>query len=474
MKQQKLRFRILTLVLIAMLAAASGYGAYSVSTYGSRWVSSSRNTRYRSAKSSVIPGNIIDRNGVTVATTDENGKRVYQSNILSRSAMVHLLGDTDGNIANGVESFQANYLLGFETGLSERVNALLKGETKRGDNVVITADSKLATEIVQIFRNTENLRGKCGAAVVTNYKTGEVLALISLPVYDPQNITDTVRNSTQHPFWNRATQSTLPPGSTFKIITAIAMLENMPDAETHVFNCTGATQVMNRYITDYGNDQHGDITLGRAFRLSCNNCFAQAALLMGDQALRKTAENFGFNDNFLFRDLVVENSSYPTKDRNTFEIAWSGAGQSKVVATPLHLCMIAGAIANDGVMMEPRLLSRVESPTGVVRMRNTPKVYRTVCSAQTAQVIDGYMKDVVKSGTGTRAKVDGVTIAGKTGSAESSLNGVDVTHAWFAGYMDDDRYPYAVSVLVENGGTGGSVAAPAAQKIFEYLRDSVP
>lgn len=474
MKQQKLRFRILTLVLIAMLAAASGYGAYSVSTYGSRWVSSSRNTRYRSAKSSVIPGNIIDRNGVTVATTDENGKRIYQSNILSRSALVHLLGDTDGNIANGVESFQANYLLGFETGLSERVNALLKGETKRGDNVVITADSRLATEIVQIFRNTENLRGKCGAAVVMNYKTGEVLALVSLPVYDPQNITDTVRNSTQHPFWNRATQSTLPPGSTFKIITAIAMLENMPDAETHVFNCTGATQVMNRYITDYGNDQHGDITLERAFRLSCNNCFAQAALLMGDQALRKTAENFGFNDNFLFRDLVVENSSYPTQNRNTFEIAWSGAGQSKVVATPLHLCMIAGAIANDGVMMEPRLLSRVESPTGIVRMRNTPKAYRTVCSAQTAQTIDGYMKDVVKSGTGTRAKVDGVTIAGKTGSAESSLNGVDVTHAWFAGYMDDERYPYAVSVLVENGGTGGSVAAPAAQKIFEYLRDSVP
>ena len=124
MKQQKLRFRILTLLLIAMLATASGYGAYSVSTYGSRWVSSSRNTRYRSAKSSVIPGNIIDRNGVTVATTDENGKRIYQSNILSRSALVHLLGDTDGNIANGVESFQANYLLGFETGLSERYSAL--------------------------------------------------------------------------------------------------------------------------------------------------------------------------------------------------------------------------------------------------------------------------------------------------------------------------------------------------------------
>ncbi|MBP3646095.1 MAG: penicillin-binding protein 2 [Clostridia bacterium] len=472
MKQQKLRFRILTLLLIAMLASASTYGAYSVSTYGSRWVSSSRNTRYRSAKSSVIPGDIIDRNGVVVAATDENGKRVYQSNILSRSAMVHLLGDTDGNIANGVESFQANYLLGFETGLSERVNAFLKGETKRGDNVVITADSRLATEIVQIFRNTSNLKGKCGAVVVMNYKTGEVLALVSLPVYDPQNITDTVKNSSQHPFWNRATQSTLPPGSTFKIITAASMLENMADAENHVFSCTGATQVMDRYVTDYGNDQHGDITLPRAFRLSCNNCFAQAALLLGDGVLRKTAENFGFNDNFLFRDLVVENSTYPTKNRNTFEIAWSGAGQSKVAATPLHLCMVAAAIANDGVMMEPRLLSRVESPSGVTRMRYTPKVYRTACSPETAQILDGYMKDVIKSGTGTRAKVDGLTIAGKTGSAESSKDGLDVTHAWFTGYIDDDRYPYAVCVFVEEGGTGGSVAAPAAQKVFSYLRDN--
>ncbi|MBR3874683.1 MAG: penicillin-binding protein 2 [Clostridia bacterium] len=472
MKQLKLRFRVLTLLVIGLLFVAGAYGVYSVSAYGNRWVSSTRNTRYRSAKRSVSPGDIIDRNGVTVATTDENGERVYQSNILSRSSLVHLLGDDEGNIANGVESFQANYLLGFETSLTERVNAFLKGETRKGDSIMITADSKLHTEIVQIFRNTSNTKGKCGAAVVMNYKTGEVLALVSLPVYDPQNITATIKNSTQHPFWNRAVQSTLPPGSTFKIITAVAMLENMADAQTHVFNCTGATQVMDQVITDYGNDQHGEITLEKAFRLSCNNCFAQAALLMGDSALRKTAENFGFNDNFLFRDLVVENSSYPTKDRNNFEIAWSGAGQSKVAATPLHLCMISAAIANDGVMMEPRLLSRVQSPAGVVRLRYSQKAYRTACSPETAKIIDGYMKTVVKSGTGTRAKVDGLTIAGKTGSAEGSANGLDVTHAWFTGYIDDDRYPYAVSVLVEAGGTGGSVAAPVAQKIFEYLRDN--
>lgn len=474
MKQQRLRFRLLTLLVIGLLAISGVYGVYSVSTYGNRWVSSTRNTRYRSAKSGVIPGDILDRGGVVVATTDENGRRVYQSNILSRSSMVHLLGDDEGNVANGVESFQANYLLGFETSLSERVATLVDGQTRKGDTVTLTADSKLQTAIVQMFRTGSKTKGKCGAAVVLNYKTGELLALVSLPVYDPQNITDVVKSSPQHPFWNRATQSTLPPGSTFKILTAAAALENLPDAQTRVFTCTGATEVMGHQIHDYGKEQHGEIGLARAFRVSCNNVFAQTALLVGDDALRKTAESFGFNDNFLFRDLVVENSRYPTKNRNSFEIAWSGAGQSQVAATPLHLCMVAGAIANDGVMMEPRLLSLVQSPAGVVRMRYTPKVYRTCCTPEIAALLQGYMKDVVKSGTGTRARVDGLTIAGKTGSAEGSIDGRYVTHAWFTGYIDSDQYPYAVCVLVEEGNSGGSVAAPIAQQIFAYLKANRP
>lgn len=472
MKQQRLRFRVLAALLIGLMLLSGTYGIYSVTTYGNRWVGSARNTRFRSAKSSVIPGDIIDRNGVVVATTDENGERVYQSNILSRSSMVHLLGDTEGNVANGVESFQASYLWGFETGLSERVTALLQNQTRKGDNITITADSKLCTQIVNLFRNGEKTKGKCGAAVVMNYKTGEVLALVSLPVYDPTNITEQVKTFEQHPFWNRALQGTLPPGSTFKIVTAAAALNSLADAQTRVFTCTGATQVMDHVIHDYSMAQHGEVSLARAFRVSCNNAFAQAALLMGDTALRKTAEAFGFNDNFLFRDLVVENSVYPTKNRNNFEIAWSGAGQSQVAATPMHMCMIAAAIANDGVMMEPRLLSRVESPAGVVRLRYSQKEYRTACTPETAQILDGYMKDVVKSGTGTRAQVDGLTIAGKTGSAEGSNNGRDVTHAWFVGYIDSDRYPYAVSVVVEEGGSGGSVAAPVAQGIFTYLRDN--
>ena len=472
MKQLRTRFRLLTLIVIALLFVAGLYGIYSVTIYGNRWFSSSKNTRYQSAKRTVIAGDILDRNAVTLATTDVEGNRIYQSSIRARKATVHLIGDRDGNVANGVDSFEANYLLGFETSLSERVLALLRGETRRGDDLTLTVDSALCQKIVNTFENGAQTRDKSGAAVVMNYKTGEVLALVSLPVFDPQNITDKDRENPLHPFWNRALQSTLPPGSTFKIITAASALENLSGITTHLFNCTGATQVKDQYIHDYKMAQHGKLTLEKAFTVSCNNAFAQCALMLGDAALRKTAEDFGFSENFLFRDLVVENSTYPTANRNDVEVAWSGAGQSQVAATPLHMCMVAASIANNGVMMEPRLISQVKSPAGVVRLRYTPKVYRRTVSESIAKTLQGYMKNVVATGSGTAAGVTGLTIAGKTGSAESSANSVDVTHAWFVGYIADSSLPYACCVLVENGGSGGSVAAPIAATIFKYLKDT--
>lgn len=474
MKPLHNRFRLLTLILIGLLFLAGLYGVYSITVYGNRWFSSSRNMRYREAKNSVIAGNIIDRNGVVLAATGEDGSRMYQPDLESRSAIVHLIGDREGNVANGVESFQSSYLLGFETTLAERVLSLIKGEERRGDDVTLTVDSKLCTVIVRAFNVNVRTQNKSGAAVVMNYKTGEVIAMVSVPVYDPANITDAVKSNTQHPFWNRATQSTLPPGSAFKIVTASSALENLEGIEDKVFTCTGGTLVDGQIISDYGNAQHGKLKLSKAFRVSCNNTFAQIALTLGDRTLRKTAEDFGFNDNFLFRDLVVENSVYPTQNRTPLQIAWSGDGQSQVAVTPMHMCMVAAAIANGGVMMEPRLLYHVVSPAGLTRLRFTSKVYRRAVSAEIAKTIQGYMIDTVARGTATAAQVEGLTIAGKTGSAEGSANGKDVTHAWFAGYIADDRYPYAVCVFVEEGESGGGVAAPIAQAIFRYIQEYYP
>lgn len=471
MKQQRLRFKLLALILFGMFAVLAVYGGYSVVTYGNRWFSSRWNPRVRAQKQSVIAGDILDRNGVTLATTVD-GKRTYQQDENARRAIVHLLGDEQGQVSNGVETFQTSYLYGFHTSLGEMAAHLFSDETRKGDTVSLTIDSKLCTLIPTYFAANEKTAGKRGAAVVMNYRTGEVIAMISLPNFDPHNITRETLADPGQPFWNRATQSVYAPGSSFKVITTVAALGAIKDVQTASIPCTGGLDVEGHAIRDWGNDIHGKLTLQKAFTVSCNNAYALLAIDMGDEALRKTAEAFGFNDNFLFRDLVVENSVYPTTNRNLFEIAWSGAGQSAIAASPMHMCMVAAAIANDGVMMEPRLLQSVDSATGVHRAGYEPKAYRTALTKEHADILTGYMKAVVSSGTGTRAKVSGVTVCGKTGSAESSMDRQDVTHGWFIGFIDDADYPYAVSVLVESindGDGGGSTAAPIAGKIFSYL-----
>lgn len=473
MKKQRLQFKLLALLMFGLFLLLAVYGGYSVTVYGNRWFASARNPRVRAQKEVVIAGDILDRDGIVLATTAD-GERQYQDDPAARSAIVHLIGDEQGQVSNGVETFQTGYLYGFKTSFTELVSGMLSSSTRKGDNITLTVDSRLCTEIARSFAENPKSAGHYGAAVVMNYRTGEVIAMVSLPGFDPKNITEETLADPGRPFWNRATQSVYAPGSSFKILTTIAALDNVSDAATRAdIECTGGLTVMDQAIRDYGSAKHGKITLKRAFTVSCNNAYALLALTIGDDKLRQTAESFGFNDNFLFRDLVVENSSYPTTNRNQFELATSGIGQSAITASPMHMCMVAAAIANDGVMMEPRLLLQVQSDAGQVRESFEPKVYRTATTPENAAVLTEYMLAVVKSGTGTRAAVDGLRICGKTGSAESSLDGKDVTHGWFVGFIDDEDFPYAAAVLVESiddGEGGGSVAAPIAKDIFSYLQ----
>ena len=468
MKQIRKNIRRVAICLCALFILLAGYGAYSISTYGNRWFASSANRFARKQKNNVIAGDILDRNGVILATT-VNGQRVYQSDPLTRKAVVHVIGDPASNVNNGAESFLGTYLYGFHMSFLERLGYALRGEMRQGDDVRLTIDSRLAAYAASVFP-----ADKAGAIVVMNYQTGEVITQQSFPNFDPMNITGSVRNDPKKPFYNRAIQGLYTPGSTFKIITAASALENFNDVQASSFQCAGTLQLGERIITDAGTDlmagkitQHGQLNLKRAFQVSCNNTFAQLALLLGDQSLRKTAENFGFNDNFLFKDIVVENSSYPVTNRNEGEIAWTGAGQSALTASPLHMCMIASAVANDGIMMEPRMVISAVSQTGSTHAEFTSKVYRKAMSADHAAVLQDYMRTVATNGTGTAAAIPGVQVCGKTGSAEMDTQ--ENTNAWFVGYLDEADSPYAIAIVVEDAGGGGSIAAPIAKEIFTWM-----
>ncbi len=471
MKRQRFRFKLLTILMFALFLLLAVYGCYSVVIYGNRWFSSSHNPRVKTQKESVIAGDILDRNGLLLATTAEDGSRVYAPSEAVRRAVVHVLGDGQGNVSNGVETFQTNYLYGFQTSLMEQITTLLSGGQRRGDNVTLTIDSRLCASLDAYFDQHPASLGKRGAAVVMNYRTGEVLALISRPNFDPESPGAAALQDGQ-PYWNRALQSLYPPGSTFKIVTMLCAMQHIPASDEAVYPCGEQLLVDGQAIRDYGGAVHGSLTLRQAFMVSCNKVFACIALDAGDDRLRRTAEAFGFGDNFLFRDLVVENSRYPTGVRTALETAASGFGQSAIGATPMHMCMVAASVANGGVMMEPRLLYQVTGEGGIQRVGLSSKVYRSVMSAQESYRLEDAMRAVVTGGTGTRAQVGQLPICGKTGTAESTLNGRYISYGWFVGYIADKSLPYAVCVVVEDiddGLGGGSVCAPIAADVFRYL-----
>ena len=486
MKQLRTNIRRIAFVLAALFALLILYGGYSLSNYGSRWFSTNANAYLRSVKKDVIPGNVLDRNGTLLAGSEvvvyQDGTlswdRVYAEEEDVRRGTVHALGDSQGKVSNAVESFMASYLYGFKQNVWDRLSDFADGRTRQGDTLTLTLDADLCGYISrQVARDPSLPDHVRGAAVVMNWQTGEVLSLMSFPSFDPA-ADESLVDRTNQPYFNRATQGMYAPGSAFKIVTLSAALRS-PTLQNRSFTCGGTFLPDGdpaHRIVDYGTDtkegvvvSHGQADLKTAFALSCNNIYAYAAAQMGDDVLRAEAMKYGFNENFLFRDIVAENSSYPDEDRSLWEVALTGIGQSRLQMSPLHLCLITAAVANDGVMMEPRLLMEAASSSGRTRLTYTQSEYRRVTDADTARTIRDAMLLAVNSasGTGGAAALPGWTVCGKTGSAE--LDGQENTNAWFTGFIADARAPYAVTVLLEDTGAGGAYAAPLAGKIFQWL-----
>ncbi|MCL1965507.1 MAG: penicillin-binding transpeptidase domain-containing protein [Firmicutes bacterium] len=462
MKKLRHNIRLLALMLALLFIGLGAYFSYSVYFYGGRWFASANNPRLNDQKQNVITGDIMDRNGLVLATTAADGKRAYPRHTGMRQAVSHVVGDSRGIVANGVETFMAGYLLGFNSGILDRAERLFSGQPARGDDVRLTIDAELCEYAASLLKRYQG-----GAIVVLNWKTGEVLCSTSYPDFDPRDINATMNSGADNgALVNRATQGLYPPGSTFKIITMASALDNIIGVADREAECTGTLVVDRTTVTEASGQVHGRVTMQQAFARSCNTVFASLSLELGYNRLSQTASSFGFGDNFLFRDMVVYNAQYPTTNQNKDDLAWSGVGQGRVLATPLHMAMIAGAIANDGVMMEPRLMLSVTTAKGGSRTLLPSRTYKRACAAAVAQTIKNYMIATVVSGTGSQARMDGVTVAGKTGSAEASDDKSINTHAWFVGFADSAEHPLAIAVVVERGGAGSSVAAPIARNVL--------
>ena len=386
--------------------------------------------------------------------------------------------------STGLESTENDLLAGTASVLAvDRLRDLITGAQPRGSTVETTIDPVIQQAAWDALGDVR------GAVVVVDPRSGAILAMVSKPAYDPNDLVthnltsareswETLLNDDDDPLINRAIGGdTYAPGSVFKLVTAAAALENgvttseqlpspdvltLPQTTTTIGNYAGSTC-----------SHSGMMTLTDALRTSCNTTFGQLAMDVGQDAIAAQAEAFGFGQEQSI-PLRVTPSRYPA-ELDQAQLAMTGIGQYEVRVTPLQVAMISAAIANRGDQMSPYLVQTVRTPSLAVVYAAEPGVQAKSISAQTAFSLRQAMIATVENGTGQAARVNGYTVGGKTGTAETGTEAA--AHAWFTGFAGKpgETPTVAIAVIVENaadqgvGNTGGTAAAPVARKVFEAV-----
>ncbi len=410
-----------------------------------------------------VRGNIYDRNGVVIAETyelDDGTTRSYPHN----RTYSHLVGYSSRQYGRaGVEAFFNEELMGASTGRSvARIVERITSDKVKGNHLYLTLNHQLQVTAESL------LRGKTGSIVAIDPKTGDILAMVSKPDFNPNNLADdwtNLINDEASPLLNRGTSGLYPPGSTFKIVMTAAILE-AGDIDPQ-YECTGSITIDGYTLRDYGGTAHGNLNLRDSLVVSCNTNFARMAQELGDRRVMEIVKRFYVGE-AIGGDLPMARSRFPySGSMEATELAAVSIGQGKLMISPLHMALITGAFANDGYMMEPRILREIETPEGRL-LEGTPIISRKVLDAAIANEVKNMMVAAVNEGTGRNARISGVQVAGKTGTAE---NVTGESHAWFVGFAPADNPQVVVAVILEQEGkTGGAAAAPIAR---EFMREAL-
>ena len=317
------------------------------------------------------------------------------------------------------------------------------------------------------------LHDQKGACVVLDTATGAVLAEASTPTYDNNNVESILTgSSSEGALVNRATQTLYAPGSTFKIVTLGAALDTGTVTPDTVYSAPSSIDIGNAPITNYKNHAYGRVTVAEATALSANTAFAQIADELGAKNLVAYAEKFGFNDNKVALDFNLATSLMPDPNEMTrWETAWAGDGQpvgehespAGPQATVMEMAVCMAAISNNGVALHPYIVSKVVSASGSTTFETKPQIMGQTISEKTAKTEQEILAGVVEHGTGTQARVDGANVIGKTGTAET---GKEKSDAWFVGTAQANGRSVTVAIVIEEGDSGGDVAAPKAATLF--------
>ncbi|GGR81213.1 MULTISPECIES: peptidoglycan D,D-transpeptidase FtsI family protein [Streptomyces] len=365
----------------------------------------------------------------------------------------------------------------------DRTLSMFTGEKKRGGNIVTTLNGDAQKAAFK------GLGEKKGAVVALDPKSGAILALASTPSYDPSVFAgNSMKDSDNRqkllkdkdkPMLNRALRETYPPGSTFKVVTAAAALENGLYDDIDAKTESPLPWTLPQSTTELKNEGSipcKDASLREALRWSCNTVFGKMSDDLGNRKMIEQTDKFGFNKE-VFTPVRADASIYP--EDNKPQNAMAGIGQASNRTTPLQMAMVASAIANDGKLMQPYMVAERQAPNLDPVYTAEPEELSRALSGENAQKVQQMMETVVKDGTGTNAQIPGVTVGGKTGTAQHGLNNSEKPYAWFISYAKTDNgSPVAVAVVVEDGNanrddiSGGGLAAPIARDVMKAVIDS--
>ncbi|WP_233557788.1 peptidoglycan D,D-transpeptidase FtsI family protein [Tessaracoccus antarcticus] len=437
-----------------------------------------RNRRVRDAEFASDRGAILVGNTPIAITNPSEGRFPYARSYPKGDTWSSVTGWYSYDYARSELEKQYNEELS-GTGSSQAVSRiidLLVGRQRQGANLSTTLNPAAQQAAV------DALGDKQGAAIAMDWETGEILALVSAPTYDPNRLStldltqervawDELLNAKDEPLKNRAVREVFPPGSTFKLVTAAAALENgmLPSSELQSPQSLPLPN-SNRSMGNSTNCGGTTVTLEQALVTSCNTAFGNLGMELGSEKLRAAAEAFGFNAEPTI-DLPAAASRFPA-EIDEAQTALSAIGQFDVAASPLQMLQVVAAIANDGHMMQPHVVRTVTGADLKVVRSMEPHELSQPLSESNAQLMQQMMESVVADGTGRPARIDGMTIGGKTGTAQSDPD--RPPYAWFIGYAKDPKV--AVVAFVQSADverddiSGGRVAAPIFKAILEALR----
>ncbi len=449
---------------VLLFAGMSGYITHYCATHRQELINNSYNGRQQMLIAQNRRGRILSAKGEVLAQTieDEEGneKREYPyQNLFS-----HVVGyATNGRM--GVEAQANYYLINSNAPLSQKAGLELAGEKYPGDDVYTTLDVNLqqvASTALGVYQ---------GAILVTEPDTGKILAMVSKPDFNPEEIAaiweDLIADEDSSILLNRATQGLYPPGSTFKIMTALEYIRENPDSYSgYSYSCTGALTRGQDRIQCYHGTVHGGVNFTTSFAKSCNTSFANMGFTLNRVSFGDTLEGLLFGQELpvAFQSNISRvDMSADTADSEMMQIS---IGQGTTSITPLLLNMITCAIANDGVLMEPYVVDHIENSAGNSVKAFSSSSYGKLMEPEEAQILKSLMEDVVEEGTASRLKGLSYTAAGKTGSAEYGTVKGD-SHAWFTGFAPVDEPRICVTIIIEGAGAGGDYAVPIAKRIFD-------